>query len=88
MFNVVIIKCRLAYFRFTYVYCGCNGRVSDGGVWKQTSLHQDLESGENRYGIPAPAPLPDCPTGEPMPHVIVADDAFALSENIMKPYPR
>lgn len=62
--------------------------MSDGGVWRQTSLHRDLEAGGDRYQIPSPQPLPNSDTDQRMPFVLVADDAFALSENLMKPYPR
>ncbi len=70
------------------MHVGCNGRMSDGGVWRETSLCQDLENGGIQYGIPAPHPLPGSDGGEPMPYVLVGDDAFGLSEHLMKPYPR
>jgi len=35
--------------------------------------------------LPPDQPLPSKTL--PIPYVIIADDAFALSQNIMKPYP-
>lgn len=40
----------------------------------------------HRFDIPPPKQLPG--TDEIVPHVIVGDEAFALHENLMKPYPR
>ena len=38
-------------------------------------------------GLPPNEPLPGAPTLGPMPYVIVADEAFPLKQNIMRPYP-
>ena len=62
---------------------GCQGRISDGGVLKNSILYEKLENCE--LGIPNPQPLPG--RNRPLPYVFVADGAFALHDNIMKPYP-
>lgn len=62
---------------------GCKGRVSDGGVFNQCSLSSALA--QNTLNIPSARALTE--NGPPVPHVIVADDAFALKPYIMKPYP-
>lgn len=41
---------------------------------------------EGKFGIPPPAALPMTETI--LPHVILGDEAFSLTENMMKPYPR
>ena len=71
--------------RFIYVDIGCNGRVSDGGVYSNTSLAHYLEDITNPLNIPPPKPLP----GREMaiPHFVVADDAFPLKTYMMKPFP-
>lgn len=69
-------------YSFLYVDVGCQGRISDGGVLKNSVLWQKLQT---NIGLPLPEPLPGRDT--PVPYVIVADDAFALHDNIMKPYP-
>ena len=61
---------------------GCNGRISDGGVFKNCSLYHALE--EKRLNILKETQLPG--TEQTFPFVIVADDAFPLKDYIMKPY--
>ena len=81
-FSIVLLALVDADYKFIYVDIGTNGRVSDGGVLKQSTLGKALENSE--LSIPQPSPLQRY--GVPMPYVIVADDAFPLKENIMKPY--
>lgn len=71
-----------ADYKFIYVDIGCNGRISDGGVFKHSTLGQALE--QNDLNIPAASPLPG--RDIPSPYVIVADDAFPLKTYLMKPY--
>lgn len=70
-------------YSFIYVNVGCQGRISDGGVFKNTNLWKRLENKSLNWPEPISLPGPS----SPVPYVLVADDAFALSENIMKPYP-
>ena len=65
-----------------YVDIGCNGRVSDGGVFRESSLNSALVN--ETLDIPPAEPLPGCST--PIPYTIVADDAFPLKDYIQKPY--
>lgn len=71
-----------ANYMFTYVDIGCQGRISDGGVFKNTSLWTALEN--NQLMLPLDAPLPY--KNDFVPYVFVGDDAFALGNNMMKPY--
>ena len=71
-----------AHYEFLYVEIGTNGRVSDGGVFSKTSFNKALTN--KKLNIPDPSPLTF--GSEPLPFVFVADDAFPLSPNIMKPY--
>ena len=73
-----------ANYKFTYIDVGSNGRVSDGGVFRECSLQSSLDN--NMLDIPKPKPLPG--SSDPIPHVIVADEAFPLKEYLMKPYPQ
>ena len=70
-------------YKFTFVDVGCNGRVSDGGVFKQCALSNALE--QNTLNIPPPQQLPH--REKPVPYVVVADAAFPIKSYIMKPYP-
>ncbi|KAJ8932070.1 hypothetical protein NQ314_014972 [Rhamnusium bicolor] len=60
-----------------------NGRISDGGVYRVSDLSKAVEN--NTLNFPEDKPLPF--REKPIPHVIVADAAFGLSSNILKPYP-
>ncbi|XP_064617265.1 putative nuclease HARBI1 [Liolophura sinensis] len=81
--SIVLLALVDAKYRFMFVDIGCNGRVSDGGVFSATQLFTGLK--EKALSLPDPSPLPG--RTKPVPYVVVADDAFALQENIMKPYP-
>lgn len=70
-------------YEFIYVDIGCQGRISDGGVFRNTTLFQKLN--ENQLMLPPDEPLPSCE--EPLPYVFVGDDAFALTTHLLKPYP-
>ena len=72
-----------AKYKFTFLDVGCNGRISDGGVFANCTLSEALRSGS--LDLPPPQPLPGRETK--VPYVIVADDAFPLSKHIMKPFP-
>ncbi|PIK53163.1 hypothetical protein BSL78_09941 [Apostichopus japonicus] len=64
-FSIVLLALVDAQYKFIYVDVGKNGRVSDGGVFKDSSLDTTLEEGLN---------LP--PTNEShLPYVIVGDKA-------------
>lgn len=71
-----------ASYKFIFVDIGCNGRVSDGGVFKNCNLYKALE--ESRLNIPKPVVLPN--STHTVPYVIVADDAFAMTNYMIKPF--
>lgn len=60
----------------------CQGRICDGGVFSSTTFHEFLE--DNTMHLPMQNLLPKSDVKSP--YVFVADDAFPLSTNIMKPY--
>lgn len=72
-----------ARYRFLYIDVGCNGRISDGGVFNKCTFAAAMNN--DALKLPEPTPL----LGRTMnvPFMIVADDAFALRINIMKPFP-
>lgn len=82
-FSIVLMALVDSNYRFLYVDVGCNGRISDGGVFGGCSLQDALE--KRTSNIPAPAPLPE--SDQLAPYCIVADEAFPLKEYLMKPYP-
>lgn len=79
--SVVLMALADGEYKFTFVDVGASGRCSDGGVYNNCKLARALE--DNTVNLPPPKPLPGSEL--PIPHVIVADDAFALKPYIMKP---
>jgi hypothetical protein len=82
-FSIVLFAVVDADYNFTFIDVGCQGRISDGGVFKHTSFHLKLNN--NNLGLPEDCPL--LGRSEPMPYVFVGDEAFPLTKRIMKPFP-
>lgn len=80
--SIVILAVVDANFNFIYANVGCQGRISDGGVFESTQFKECLQN--NTMNLPPPQCLPGQEV--PAPYVFVADDAFPLKENIMKPF--
>lgn len=72
-----------ANYEFIMVDVGVNGRVADGGVVAATDFGRLLDEG--KLGLPQPEPLHDDDITD-MPYAFVGDDAFAMTENLLKPY--
>ena len=72
-----------ANYEFICVDVGANGRISDGGVWGNSSLSKLLENKNAK--LPADSILPN--SQKKIPYVFVGDDAFPLKTYKMKPYP-
>ncbi|KAL4135271.1 hypothetical protein QTP88_006891 [Uroleucon formosanum] len=81
-FSVVLMALVDANYCFTYTDVGCQGRISDGGVFRNSTLFKKLN--ENQLNLPPNKPMLGKETF--IPYVFVADDAFGLSPHIMKPY--
>eukprot|EP00794_Sanderia_malayensis_P017912 gene17912-biopygen12902 len=92
-FSIVCLALVDFDYKFVFADVGCQGRISDGGVYRNSMLHQMLCNGD--MNLPSPRPLPNSnnPAWEPfesdvpVPYVFVADNAFPLGRNCMKPYP-
>ena len=71
---------------------GCLGRVSDEGVYRNSTFYKALENGSLNLPDPVPLPGSDDPQwmfdqfSEPIPYLLVADDAFPLGRHCMKPF--
>jgi len=81
-FSIVLFALVDADYNFIYANVGCQGRINDGGVFKNCELFKKVEN--NTLGVPQASPLPQRTMN--VPYVIVADEAFALTGNIMKPF--
>lgn len=82
-FSVVLMALVDANYSFIFADVGTQGRISDGGVFRNTYLFKQIDA--NQMMLPPDIPLPK--REKPMPYVFVADDAFPLCKRIMKPYP-
>nr|XP_022903892.1 uncharacterized protein LOC111416171 [Onthophagus taurus] len=78
--SIVLLALIGPNYEIIYFDVGCNGRISDGGVYNNCELSKCLQ--QNTLHLPSPRSLP----GRTIPYVIVADDAFALKKYIMKPF--
>lgn len=82
-FSIVLMAVVDAKYRFLYANVGCQGRISDGGVFKNTDFAKKLNAGT--LNLP-PAKLLPGHRDRTTPFVFVCDDAFPLQENLMKPF--
>lgn len=82
-FSIVLMATADADYNFTFVDIGCQGRISDGGVFSNTILSTKMN--KQTLNLPQPAPL----NGREkwLPYVFLSDAAFPLKDNIMKSYP-
>jgi len=82
-FSIVLMALVSSDYRFMYADIGSQGRISDGGVFRNSSLWQKMSS--DSLNLPMPSPLPG--SNKDTPYVFLGDGAFALDTNLMKPYP-
>lgn len=66
-----------AEYKFIAIDVGSYGREGDAGIFLKSKIGKSI-----------PATICSMYTNNNVPHVIVGDEAFALHENLMKPYPR
>lgn len=73
-----------SHCNFLFIDVGSNGRISDGGVYRESKLNSALTN--NSLNIPNQMPPPG--SDLILPFVVVADDAFPLRDFLLKPYSR
>ncbi|XP_043279284.1 protein ANTAGONIST OF LIKE HETEROCHROMATIN PROTEIN 1 [Venturia canescens] len=81
-FSIVLMAVVDADYNFIFVNVGAQGRISDGGVFRNCELFKELEKGNLNF------PKPSALYGRKIkvPCVLLGDAAFPLHEHIMKPY--
>ncbi|CAK1592720.1 unnamed protein product [Parnassius mnemosyne] len=83
-FSTVLLAVVDAKYSFLIVDVGSYGKNSDGGILQNSKFWKKLNT--NKLKLPPNKPLPS--TTESLPHVFIGDEAFPLSNNILRPYPR
>ena len=70
-------------YKFTIIDVGGYGKSSDGGLFTRSTLGKSLEA--NTHNIPNSKPPPK--SENPLPFVIVGDEAFPLKKYLLRPCP-
>jgi hypothetical protein len=84
-FSMVLMALVNADYCFISIDVGVYGASSDCNIFKNSNFRKKLEG--NHLNMPGSRPLPNEDNGTPMPFVIVGDEAFALSQHVVRPYP-
>ncbi|XP_057333828.1 putative nuclease HARBI1 [Microplitis mediator] len=81
--SIVLMAVCDANYLFTLVDIGAYGRRSDGGIFWSSAMGQKFENSDMNI------PKPDLLTvdGIPLPYVLVGDEAFQLTNYLLRPYP-
>ncbi|XP_068094485.1 uncharacterized protein [Hyperolius riggenbachi] len=82
-FSLVVMAVVDPNLKFIYVDVGAYGSSHDSSVFQHSRFGLKLRTGQ--MTLPPPRPWPDT-LEPPYPCVFVADEAFALSEHVMRPY--
>lgn len=69
---------------FVTIDVGDYGRNSDGGVFRNSNFGQALSN--DLLDLPSDKPLPGCSNA--MPLFFIGDEAFPMSKNMLRPFPR
>lgn len=75
-----------ANYKFIFIDVGNYGSNADGGVFMRSEFGRRFYNKE--LDIPPPKALPNAPLAGQIPHCIIADEAFPLRADLMRPYPR
>lgn len=81
-FSIILMALVDADYCFTFIDVGAQGRVNDAGVFASTTLYSKMIRKE--LSLPPKEPLPG--RQQSMPYVFLGDDAFPLSNTLLKPY--
>lgn len=81
-YSIVLQAVADANYKFICIEVGGYGKQSDGGTFRHSSLFHLMES--RQLHIPQDTVLPT--TDISAPYVFVADDAYPLLNNLLKPY--
>lgn len=80
--SIILLAITDSKYRFIYVDIGAYGKESDSTIFHNSKLYDSLMKGS--LPIPISKPLPGFQ--EPVPFVFIGDEAFSISNNVMRPY--
>lgn len=83
-FSIVLMAVVNANLNFIAIDVGAYGREADLSVFRESAFGKNLYS--NLLQIPEPSTLPSTENNI-QPYVFVADEAFGLHTNILRPFP-
>lgn len=83
--SIVLMAVCDAHYNFTMVDVGAEGRNSDGGVLQASDMGIRISNGSIEF--PEDIRLRHWPEGPTLPHLLVGDEAFPLTQRIMRPFP-
>lgn len=82
-FSIVLLAVVDSDYRFVYVDIGSYGKDCDSAIFQRTNFYQLLTEG--RLNIPPPVPLHPSRNNR-IPHVLVGDEAFQLTQHLLRPF--
>lgn len=83
-FSIVLLALIDTNCKFVIVDIGSYGEEGDSGVFEKSIMGHHVSSGKFHFPVEKSLPTSDIVA----PHVIIADEAFRLSDRMMKPYPK
>nr|CAH7762330.1 unnamed protein product [Callosobruchus chinensis] len=84
-YSIILLALVDANYCFTAIDVGSYGRCSDSNIFKNSALYKKLHS--KSLNIPAAKSLPNF-KNIAIQYVAVADEAFGISEYVLRPYAR
>lgn len=84
-FSLILMAICDSNYCFRIIDVGSYGKESDFNIFKQSTFGKNLYS--NNLNFPPKTCLPNDQLGVPQPYVLVADEAFALHTNLLRPFP-
>ncbi|XP_049954956.1 uncharacterized protein LOC126470949 [Schistocerca serialis cubense] len=81
-FSIVLLAVCDTDYCFTFIDVGSYGKSGELQIYKNSELYKRMK--DNNLNLPEPRPLTD--PGEPLTFCFIGDEAFALEENVQRPY--
>ena len=84
-FSIVLLAVVDANYIFRVVDVGGYGKSNDAATLYHSAFGEALRDGN--LDLPPDAPIPGAERRGPLPHVFIADEAFPLRRDLMRPFP-